>query len=448
MNANDKTRREFIKKTAIGTAGIAIGGLGMTAKSYGRIIGANERMNCAVVGVNSRGGAHIAAITKDPRSIVSHICDVDSLVLEKGIANARKSSADNVAKGVKDFRKLVEMKDVDVITVATPEHWHAPMGIMGVQNGKHVYLEKPSSHNIQENEWLVEAQKKSGKLIQMGNQQRSATTSIKGVQMIREGVIGEAYHGRAWYAATRGSIGTGKVVAPPSTLDWDLWQGPAPREDYRDNIVHYNWHWFTNWGTGEALNNGLHELDICRWALGVDYPYEVQSYGGRFFFQDDWQFFDHQHLVYKYAEGKMLSWEGNSCNGLPVLGRGRGALIYGTKGSILLDRNGYILYDKSGKEIEVLKEAETSATMNTVGAGNLDTQHFGNFFDAIQGKDQQHSPIDEMVKSVNLGLLANIAQFTGQSLKIDSQTGVILDKKIMNKYYGREYQPGWEPKIG
>ena len=447
MDKLDKTRRNFIKKAAIGTTGIAIGGLGMTAKSYGRIVGANSRMNFAVVGVNSRGGAHTAAVSKDPRGVVSHICDVDSKVLAKGIDYAKKASADNNPKAVKDFRKLVEMKDIDVITIATPEHWHAPMALMAVQNGKHVYLEKPSSHNIRENEMLVEAQKKYGKLIQMGNQQRSAVTSWQGIEKIKEGQIGEPYHGRAWYAATRGSIGSGKVVAVPDHLDWELWQGPAPREDYRDNIVHYNWHWFRNWGTGEALNNGLHELDICRWAMGLGYPNEVQSSGGRFFFQDDWEFFDHQRLTYRYDKGKIITWEGNSCNGLQVLGRGRGAMIYGTKGSILLTRNGHIVYDKGGKEIEVVNEKEASATMNTVGAGNLDTQHFSNFIDGIEGKAKLHSPIDVGVVSVNLCHLGNISQFTGKTLQLDPKTGVILDRNIAKKFYGREYQPGWEPKV-
>jgi len=447
MDKSDKTRRDFIKKSAIGAAGIAIGGLGMTASSYGRIIGANSRMNVAVVGVNSRGGAHIDAVSKDKRAVVSHICDVDSFVLEKAIANAKKSSPDNNPKGVKDFRKLVEMKDIDIVTIATPEHWHAPMAIMAVQNGKHVYLEKPSSHNIRENDLLVQAQEKYGRRIQMGNQQRSAVTSWQGVEKIKEGVIGEPYHGRAWYAATRGPIGRGKVVPVPGHLDWELWQGPAPREEYRDNIVHYNWHWFRSWGTGEALNNGLHEIDICRWAMGLGYPDEVQSAGGRFFHDDDWEFFDHQHLVYRYDNGKIITWEGNSCNGLLVLGRGRGSLIYGTKGSILLTRNGHIVYDQSGKEIEVVNEQEASATMNTVGAGNLDTQHFGNFFDAIEGKAKQNSAIQEGAISVNICLLGNISQFTGKTIKLDPETGKILDKQIAGEYYGREYQPGWEPKI-
>ena len=278
----------------------------MSAASYARITGANGRIRVAVVGVNSRGGAHIDAVNKDPRATVSHICDVDTLVLEKAMEFARKGG--NEPKAVRDFRKLVEMNDLDVITIATPEHWHAPMAIMGVLAGKHVYLEKPSSHNIHENDLILRACKKSGKLIQMGNQQRSSATSTQAIQEIREGLIGSVYHGRAWYAATRGSIGYGKAVGVPEHLDWELWQGPAPRRDYRDNIVHYNWHWFKHWGTGEVLNNGLHEYDICRWAMGLGYPEEVESSGGRFFFQDDWEFFDHQHVVFKYPGGRIITW--------------------------------------------------------------------------------------------------------------------------------------------
>ena len=442
----DKSRREFIKKSAIVATGIAIGGLGMTAKSYARIIGSNERLNVAVAGVNSRGGAHIAAVAKDSRAVVSHICDVDSLVLERVIAGVKKSG-DGDPEGVKDFRQLAQMKDIDIITIATPEHWHAPMALLAVQNGKHVYLEKPSSHNIHENDMLVAAQQKYGKLIQMGNQQRSAVTSWQGIEKIKKGIIGEPYHGRAWYAATRGPIGTGKKVSVPDHLDWELWQGPAPREDYRDNIVHYNWHWFKSWGTGEALNNGLHELDICRWAMGLGYPNEVQSTGGRVFYKDDWEFFDNQHLVYRYDNNKYITWEGNSCNGMPVLGRGRGAMIYGTKGSILLTRNGHIVYDQAGKEAEVVNEKEASATMNTVGAGNLDTQHFGNFIDAIEGKAKLNSSIEVGAVSVNMCHMANISQLTGQNIKVDPKTGKILDKKIAKEFYSREYQPGWEPRV-
>jgi len=449
MKSEDKSgtsRRQFIRNSAIGAAGITLGGYGFTSKSYARIAGANDRINFAVVGVNSRGIAHIDAILKGKNAGITHICDVDALVLEKTIqyVSGKQGSAPT---GQKDIRKLLEIKDIDAITIATPDHWHAPMAIMGVQAGKHVYLEKPSSHNIHENQMLLAAFRKEGKLIQMGNQQRSSVTSAAAIRKISEGVIGEPYHARAWYANTRGPIGTGKTVPVPQHLDWDLWQGPAPRREYHDNVVHYNWHWFKNWGTGEALNNGLHELDICRWALGKTYPAEVLSQGGRFHAKDDWEFFDNQMITYKYPDGKIITWEGKSCNGLPVVNRGRGVLVYGTKGTILLDRNGYILYDLDGKTIEEVKEAALSATMNTQGAGNLDVVHMLNFMDGIRNGAMLNSPIRDAIISVNLCHLANIAQFTGGSLTIDPQNGAIIKNREAEKKVSREYEPGWAPKV-
>ena len=171
---------------------------------------------------------------------------------------------------------------MDAITIATPDHWHAPMAIAGLQAGKHVYVEKPCSHNPAEGALLVEAQKKYGKLVQMGTQQRSSPHTIEIVDKIHNGLIGRAYYAKAWYSNTRKSIGVGKEAPVPPQLDWDLWQGPAPRRPYKDNVQPYNWHWFRIWGTGETLNNGTHEVDVCRWALGVDYPKRVTSSGGRY----------------------------------------------------------------------------------------------------------------------------------------------------------------------
>jgi len=440
------SRREFIKNTTIGAAGITIGGIGLSAKSYGRIIGSNERMNFAVLGINSRGKAHISAINACENTAVSYLCDVDSIALETALGFAEKKSGIR-PKGMKDIRKLLEIKDIDAITIATPEQWHTPMAIMGVQAGKHVYVEKPCSHDLNETMLLLKAWKKYGKVIQMGNQQRSGPTTIEGVKRIRQGVIGKPYHGRAWYANSRGSIGKGKVVPVPDNLDWELWQGPAPREKYRDNVVHYNWHWFKTWGTGEALNNSTHEIDICRYALGVDLPYEIQSTGGRYHFDDDWEFFDTQNINYKYDNDVIMTWEGKSCNGLKVMNRGRGSLIYGSEGSMMLDRNGYILYDRKGKEIEQVKEKEASATINTVGAGRLDTYHFQNFIDGIRKNTKLNSRIDIGAISVDLGHLANISQFTGETLKLDPRTGRILNSKKALNMLGRDYEPGWEPKV-
>lgn len=441
------TRRDFVKSAALTTAGLAIGGLGFSAKSYSRIIGANNRINIASAGTNSRGLANIQAVLSCTDTALTHVCDVDSRALSKGLKQVERFS-EAKAKAVEDFRELIEIKDIDAVTVATPDHWHAPMAIMAAKAGKHVYLEKPSSHNPWENEVLVEVYKKTGKVIQMGNQQRSAPTSIEAVERIRKGDIGKPYFGKAWYANTRGPIGVGKVVPVPEWLNWDLWQGPAPRTDYRDNIVHYNWHWFWRWGTGELLNNATHEVDVCRWALGVDYPDKVSAMGGRMHHEgDDWEFYDTQVVNYQYGDDKLITWEGKSSNGLPEYKMSRGSLIQGTEGSFIMHRNGYSLFDNKGKVVENIMETGKSETIGTRGSGSLDVLHMYNFIEAVKNGSELHSPINDGAVSVNLCHLGNISQKTGNTLSLDIKTGKILNDKDAMKMWKRDYEPGWEPAV-
>jgi predicted dehydrogenase len=375
----DNTRRNFIKNTTLGTVSLATATLSSNFVLGRDILGANERINCAVVGVRSRGKAHAAAINLQENAKILYSCDVDDVILEEHNKWCQKNFG-YVPKVEKDFRKLLEIKKLDAIFIATPEHWHAPMTIMALQAGKHVYIEKPCSHNAHENELLVAAQKKYGLKVQMGNQQRSAITSINAINDIRNGIIGEVFKGEAYYSNNRGSIGIGKEVAIPQTLDWELWQGPAPRRPYKDNIHPYNWHWFRNWGTGEVHNNGTHEIDICRWALDVDLPERVSSVGGKYTYQDDWEFVDNQQVTFKYPKGKFITWTGHSRGLIQPKRPGRGVTIYGSKGSIQLDRNFYKLYDLGGNLIKSEFENEISQTTDTRGQGNLDVNHVGNLF--------------------------------------------------------------------
>src|SRR5271169_2237477 len=281
------TRREFLDALAIGAAGMAVG---TTAKSYSQILGSNDRLNFAIIGLNGRGYAHLASLKANRNAArISHVCDVDSTILRK-FADRVQQEMGEAPAAEKDFRRILEQKDVDAITIATPDHWHTPMAIAGLQAGKHVYVEKPCSHNPAEGALLVEAQRRYNKVVQMGTQQRSPPHTIEIIDKIHSGLIGRAYYAKAWYSNTRKTIGTGKPAPVPAQLDWDLWQGPAPRRPYTDNIQPYNWHWFRIYGTGEALNNGTHEVDVCRWALGVEYPQRVTATGGRYQFKDDWQF--------------------------------------------------------------------------------------------------------------------------------------------------------------
>ena len=442
----DNTRRNFIKKTTLGTASLATATLSSNFVLGREILGANERINCAVVGVRSRGKAHAAAINLQENAKILYSCDVDDVILEEHNKWCQKNLG-YVPKVEKDFRKLLEIKELDAIFIATPEHWHAPMTIMALQAGKHVYIEKPCSHNAHENELLVAAQKKYGLKVQMGNQQRSAITSINAINDIRNGIIGEVFKGEAYYSNNRGSIGIGKEVAIPQTLDWELWQGPAPRRPYKDNIHPYNWHWFRNWGTGEVHNNGTHEIDICRWALDVDLPERVSSVGGKYTYQDDWEFVDNQQVTFKYPKGKFITWTGHSRGLIQPKRPGRGVTIYGSKGSIQLDRNFYKLYDLGGNLIKSEFENEISQTTDTRGQGNLDVNHVGNLFDGIRKDKSLHAEIKDASISTLLCHLANMAQDAGEELHIDQQSGKVLNNLNVMKNWKREYEKGWEPKV-
>ena len=440
------TRRNFIKKTTAGTAAVTLGGLVLPSTSYANLLGANDHINCAVIGVRSRGKAHYRAIHADANAKVVYTCDVDDTIIEEHNVWCQKNLG-YVPKVEKDFRKVLEDKDVDAVFIATPEHWHAPMAIAALQAGKHVYVEKPCSHNPYENDLLVAAQNKYGKKVQMGNQQRSARTSIMAIDDIRNGIIGEVYKGEAYYSNNRGSIGSGNKIDVPKTLDWELWQGPAPRKDYKDNIHPYNWHWFRNWGTGEMHNNGTHEVDICRWALGVDLPESVTSFGGKYAYDDDWEFVDNQQVTFKFADNKFITWTGHSRGVLKPQRPGRGITIYGSKGAIQLDRNFYKLYDLQGNSIKHEFEKSASATTNTRGEGGLDVSHVGNFFDAIREDKSLYADINDASISTMLCHLGNMAQDAGEMLKIDPSTGKVLNNDKAMQSWKREYQPGWEPKL-
>ena len=441
---NKYSRRKFLKNASLTTAGLSISGSVLSAKSYDRIIGANDRINFAVIGVRSRGGAHIDSISVCDNTIVSHLCDVDKRYLDNAAIKVKnKFGHDPVLE--KDIRKIVESKDVDAITIASPEHWHAPMAIMGLQNGKHVYVEKPCSHNPAEGELLVEAQKKYKTIVQMGNQQRSAATTIEAIKQIRNGVIGKPYFGKAWYSNNRGPIGVGKEVPVPDYLDWELWQGPAPRRTYKDNVHPYNWHWFWDWGTGETLNNGTHEVDVCLWALDVKFPKRISVSGGRYHFEDDWEFYDTIITSYDYGD-KQITWEGKSCNNMPYHKRGRGVTIHGTKGTVLIDRDGYEIYDNTGSKI-FANFQKGDISMGLQGGGPMTDKHFQNFVDAIRNGKTLNSPIEEGNVSVTMLQLSNVAWKLDRDLKLNQKNGHILNDNAANKMWSREYEPGWELKI-
>ncbi|MDD6210948.1 MAG: Gfo/Idh/MocA family oxidoreductase [Bacteroidales bacterium] len=441
-----QSRRTFLKNS-----GITLAGMGLSALYMPSVFaqGApNKKIVVAVVGVNSRGNYLAKLFAAQPDTEVAYICDVDLRAMNKTINDVAKIQK-RKPKAEKDFRKALEDKGVDAVVIAMPDHWHAPAAILACSMGKHVYVEKPISHNPREGELLIEAAKKYNRLVQVGSQRRSGTNIQAMIRDLRSGIIGKPYMAKCWYANGRGPtfLSPGPV---PDWLDYDLWQGPAPRMPYQNNLIHYNWHWFWHWGTGEALNNGTHEVDVARWGLNVDFPERVTSAGGRYCFNDDWETPDTQTLSAEFPDKKMITWEGKSCNKYKTEGSDRGVIFYGEKGTVYYPgANSYTIYDSEGKIIKSEKDnTDSKETNNTVSAGgNLDEMHVCNFLDSLRGDAVITASPDDLFKSTLIVQLGNIAWRTGDTLNIDSRTGHILNNAKAEALWSRSYEPGWEPRV-
>ncbi|MEX2403398.1 MAG: Gfo/Idh/MocA family oxidoreductase [Balneolales bacterium] len=433
-------RRKFIKMTTAASA--AAGVLGSTA-NVAKGASPNRKINVAIVGTNNRGRAHVRGFVNLPDVEVTYICDIDDEAMAKGLQAVEDGGQSNVPKGVNDFRRALEDDTVDAISFALPIHWHTPASILALKAGKHVYVEKPCSHNPREGELLVAAAKKYNRVVQMGNQRRSYGNVIEAMHLLKEGIIGRTYYARCWYASGRGSIGYGKVGGqPPSHIDYDLWQGPAPRMPYNDNFIHYNWHWFWHYGGGELANNGIHFLDLGRLGLGTSYPVRVSSSGGRYHYNDEQQTPDTQIVTYDFPEGKSMTWEALSSNRGGINGSATGVTIHGDNGYMSIDGNQFTVYDKNNEEI---RNSDTATPLSNQDNG---IDHFGDFIRCIKEGGTPRSNIEDANKSVHLCHLGNIAQRAQRSLNVDPHNGRIVgDREAMSTYWGREYEPGWEPFI-
>jgi predicted dehydrogenase len=444
-------RRDFLKTGAM--AGMGAGLTYLNFPVFGQQAPSNKIV-LAVMGVNSRGNWLARLAANLPGAEIGYICDVEDGAIQKGL-KAVASRQKRKPEVIKDIRKLLERKDFDALMVAAPDHWHAPAAIMGCAAGKHVYVEKPCSQNGNEGELLVQAARKYNRLVQMGNQRRSWPNLQQAVKEVKEdGIIGKVYYARGWYVNNRAPIGIGKKIPVPATLNWDLWQGPAPRKDFLDNIVHYNWHWRWHWGTGEVCNNATHELDCMRWFMGVEYPTKVTSAGGRYAYPpDDWETPDTQTINFEFEGGKSISWEGRSCQPYELEGSGRGFALFGDKGSLY---NGggddYKIFDFKGKLVKEVKQQQNpqQSVTNTVSpAGEfLDALHINNFLESIRGKAKLNSDVATVGHpSVVLCHLANISQRSGRVLHCDPKNGHILDDNEAAALWRRSYEKGWEPKV-
>ena len=393
---------------------------------------ANDKVRIAVCGLG-RGMGHVSALLKCSNVEIAYLCELDEGRLSKGVQMVEKESG-KAPQTSADFRKILENKDLDAITFALPNHWHAPATILACAAGKHVYVEKPGSHNAHEGELMVQAAHKHNRVVQMGNQRRSYSMVREAMQKLHEGVIGKVTYGRSAYVASRKAIGMGDQK-PAAHIDLDLWQGPAPLREDVAKYVHYDWHWKWNWGGGELANNGPHGIDLVRWGLGVEYPLKVSCVGGRYCFDDTQETPDSFVVGYDFGHCG-AAWDDSSCNPR-AFDKPAFVEFYGEGGTLAIGgNNSYIVYDLKGKEVD----KQTGPTS--------DVPHFQSFIDAIRGTAKSNSPIDEGQKSTLLCHLGNIAWRSGRTIHFDPATKKIVgDDEAVKLYWARQYREGWEPKV-
>ena len=436
-------RREFVKAGAgaffIASAGRALGDMKPS-----------NRVRLAVMGCHAkgRGIGVLSSLLKVPGVEVAWVCDVDSRAV--AFAAGRVKKLTGVApRTAADIRKVLEDPTLDGIVCEAPDHWHAYAAYHAMNAGKAVYVEKPCCFCPAEGERLVAEWKRTGQVFQMGNQRRSSHAYRAAIAWAHEGKpLGELKFANAWYNNNRPKLKFGAPCAVPDWLDWDLWQGPAPRTAYRPGYVHYNWHWTRRWGTAESGNNAPHFLDIARWTLGVRYPVRVVAGGGSVFSApgDDYAWPDTFNLTFEYPGGKVITWNGTSrLQQHRMLGKGGGVIVYGTKGSLFFTPDDEVIaFDTKFRQIRKWRSnGTTDATSLTAPTPGMDVQHLADFVECVRRHDQRtHSPADEAVVSSDTPLVANIALLTGETMRLDPETGA-LRSKAGAELWSREYEKGW-----
>ena len=439
----EKSRRKFIIKTAAASSATFL----TPSIVSSSVFGANDRINAAVLGVNGRGKSHISSLMNQKNVQVTTLCDPDMNVMRKR-RNDFKIKYNKDVKLEQDLRRVMDDKNIDVVSIASPNHWHALSVIWACQAGKDVYVEKPGSHNIFEGRKMVEATQKYGRIVQHGVQLRSSPAINEAIGLLRNGYIGNVYMARGIVFRWRGDIGDKGFSTIPKGLDYDLWTGPAPKRPFTENLVHYNWHWHWDYGNGDVGNQGIHETDLSMWGLDVGLPTKITSMGGKFLWDDCKEVPEVLTSVYNYPdEGKIIQfevrpWCTNTEDGATV-----GNIFYGDKGILVVD--GYSKYKTYlGKDRTPGKSGDDGAKEASGmdrGAGGTD-DHFYNFIDAVRKRDAGvlNAPIETGHLSSGLAHLGNIAYRMEKVLTFNPNTENFVNDPEANEMLTRNYRFGYE----
>ena len=403
-----------------------------------RAVSANDKVNVAMVGVGGRGRGLMGNFAKLPDAHISYLVDVDQASLERATKRLDPLQKEKPTY-VSDMRRALDDKSVDAIVVATPDHWHGPATILGCDAGKHVYVEKPASHNVREGRLMVQAARHNKRIVQVGTQSRSRPSSIRGIEYARSGKIGKIIGAKAWDVQLRDDIGHKPDGPVPPGADYDTWLGPAPWIPFNENRFHYKWHWHWHFGTGDAGNDGAHQLDMARWGLGVSYPSRVSGMGGKHFFNDDQQTPDTMNVTFTYPDGKFLIWDLRIWAPYGMADQGNGVAIYGSEGMVHIGRWegvwGFKVHDSKGKLVSFDNENEVD-------------NHQQNFIDSIKSGNLPSADIGIGHLSGIHCHLANIVARSGVNFDFDAETETILSEPAANAYIKRRYRPHWATPKG
>jgi predicted dehydrogenase len=446
-------RREFIKKSLAGTAGIAIGGLGFSARSYGSIIGANERVTLAVIGIRGQGGSHIntwCSLKENRNVFLKTICDVDELLFADRSKTVEKTMGQKPVTEW-DMRRVFDDKEIDAVSFATPNHWHALGTIWACQAGKHVYVEKPACHNVFEGRKMIEAARKYNRRVQVGFQNRSIANVMEAMKFLHEGGIGEVYMSKGLCFKPRDSFGISTDSNPPASLHYDLWLGPAPYRAYNEKRGHYNWHWHWNTGNGDTGNQGPHQFDIARWGLNKnEHPAKIYSTGGIYGINPkecSQETPNTQTSLFTYNDGKVLEFEtrGRFTHGESGLDIKIGNMFYGTDGYLELNGSTWKAFRQREQEPFAGSSRETSEIPKdpTFRAAPGGAEHYANFIDAIRaGNDYGlNCDIREGHYSSVLPILANISYKLKRDLNFMGEYERFANDPEADLLLTRNYRP-------